>query len=338
MTRSLWFRRLAAMLAFVPVLWMVPPVMAQDLFFDDEEEVIDTEDYFIDEDEVEVFESEDFGPPMTTGLVIPGENLDPALAVVISDIIVEQLAFVPDVEPTDYYMLKDEFDIMGGELAVECAFDPVCLGRVGADVALDEIIMGRAIGSSGGEIQLVLDRVNVETRSIVRYRQVTTETDRESLSEAIATQLLYLYDLQRDDDPNVVVGPTGPSKFQVAMAWTTLGLGVASLITAVVFGVSAKQKEDDVVSARLIEDDVLDLTQQEAAAMLEDAESDALISNVMLGVGLALIGVSVLLFLITPGEDIDTEAEQVSRRSIRTPIFGPTVSEDGVGVYGMFRF
>jgi hypothetical protein len=58
----------------------------------------------------------------------------------------------------------------------------------------------------------------------------------------------------------------------------------------------------------------------------------------MLGVGIALIGVSVLLFLITPGGDIDTEAEQVSRASRRTPLFGPTVTEDGFGFYGSFRF
>jgi hypothetical protein len=334
MKRGPWFRRFTALLSFVPALWVAPRVFAQDLQFNDEDTVIDSQQVL--ENNGDQNQTNAMGPPVTTALVIPSDNLDADTASEISDLLVDELHTLPDVQVVDYQALKDEFDVMGSELALECAFDPVCLGRVGSDAGLDEIIVGRATGRNGSELQLVLDRVSVSSRSVVRYRPVRTDSDRASLTEMVHSQLPFLYDL-RQENQQQVTHRTGPSELQVAMAWTSLGLGVVALGLGIYFGISANNGESDVRDARLVEQNVRDLTQVQADRQLADAQDQALLANVMFGTGLALVGVSLLLFLITPGEDIDANADQVGLGPSR-PRVGAMITQDGWGVFGQVRF
>jgi hypothetical protein len=338
MKRSPAFRRMAACLVAVPLLWLAPPAaFSQDLEFDEDDTIIDS-DLIFEEEDAPVLGGQPAGQRRTTGLAIPGEHLDPGTAEVLSDLIVEGLRAIPNVQSVDYLDLRDEFDIMGAELARECAFDPVCLGRVGADAGLDEVIIVRATGRSGSELHLVLDRIDTRARSVLRYRPVRVDNDQGSMREMVRRQLPFLYGLQAQEErrPPVTVGKT---PLQIGLAWTSLGLGVAALVTGVVFGVSANSAESDVRDRRILESGALDITQVDADRRLAEGEDDALLANIMFGTGIALIGVSVLLFLITPGSDIDAEADprRTQGDSLR-PRVGATVTADGWGVFGQIRF
>lgn len=311
---------------------------SQDLIFDpDDVDDIDSSDYIIDEDDVDVIDSST-ELPVVTGLVVPNESLDSRTAELLSDLLNDELLNIPIVTAVDNIELRDEFEIMGSELATECAFDPVCLGRIGWDIGLDRVVIGRATPSrSTSDVAFTLDLVDLESRSVLRYRSTEVDNNLAAMSQVITTQLPFLFEI-REGPADIVEGPTGPSPIQVGAAWGTLGLGVVSLGVGIYFGIDASGLEDDVRNGGLREGDVYIATQREAQNTLDDAADSALLANVFLGTGVALLGVSALLFLITPGSDIDTQAETVSHRGIEPPVFSPTVVEGGWGVSGQMQF
>lgn len=333
MRRSSRFRGLAAGLVFFLI---APTVWAQDLHFDEEDiEEIDTTEFEIDEDSVDAIETAG-DLPVTTGVIVPNAAMDARTAEILSDHLVDELHTIGLVSTVDNYELRDEFEIMGTELATECAFDPVCLGRVGWDIGLDQVVIGRATpGRTGDEVLFTLDLVDLESRSVLRYRSIEVDNNSAALSQAITTQLPFLFEIRTGPGP-VVEGPTGPSAVQQGFAWGTLGLGVVALGVGIFFGLDASSTEDDVRNGALREGDVYVATQREAQTQLDDASDSALMANVFLGTGVALLGVSALLFLITPGSDIDTAAEGVG--TTWQPPLSPTVTSDGWGLSGQMRF
>jgi len=244
---------------------------------------------------------------------------------------------VVEVVPNDE--LKDEFSVMGSELAVECAFDPVCLGRVGYDIGLDQVVIGRSTSTrEEGVVAYTLDLVDLDSRSVLRYRFVEVDNNIEALSRATETQLPYLFEI-RSGPGEQIEGPTGPSKGQIIAAWSSLSLGVVSLGLGIFFGLDASSTEDDVRNGALRGGNVYEMTQVQAQAMLDDASDSALLSNIFLGTGVALIGVSVLLFLITPGSDIDANAELEARGpELHIPAVGRTSDGNGWGVSTSITF
>lgn len=294
---------------------------------------IDTSDFDTGDGDVPVIDTS-VTLPFATGLIVTNDILDPRVAEELSFQLVDELGTIPTVEAVPNDELRDEFEVMGTELANECAFDPVCLGRVGWDIGLDRVVIGRAAPSRDSDrLSFTLDLVDLETRSVLRYRSVEVEDSVPALSQAITTQLPLLFEIRDTGDDNVV-GPRGQSTGQRIAAWSALGLGVGALALGVVFGLDASSTEDEVVSGPLRNPNVYEMTQVEARAMLDDAEDKALLSNVFLGTGVALVGVAVLLFLITPGSDIDDNAELEA--SVDLPSFGPTA--DGWGVSTSVRF
>ena len=298
----------------------------------DDGDVIDTSDFDIEGDGSDVIDTS-VSLPFATGLIVTNNILDPRVADELSFQLVDELGTIPVVEAVPNDELRDEFEVMGTELAGECAFDPVCLGRVGWDIGLDQVVVGRAAPSRDGLLSFTLDLVDLESRSVLRYRSVEVEDSVPALSAALTTQLPLLFEIRETND-DIITGPTGPSTGQVVAAWSSLGLGVAALGVGVFFGLEASSLEDDVVNGALRDENVYAMTQVEARAQLDDAEDKALLSNIFLGTGVALIGVSVLLFLITPGSDIDENAELEARFDL--PSVGPTA--DGWGVTTGMRF
>lgn len=319
------------------VLFLASQAHGQDLIFDpDDVEEIDSTEFFTDEDPDEFGSSGSV--PVVTGLIIPGEAIDSRTAELLTEQLMQELETIPVAEAVPNFELKDEFEIMGSELATECAFDPVCLGRVGYDIGLDQVIIGRATsGREGNEVSFTLDLVDLESRSVLRYRSVEVDNNIAMLSQVITTQVPFLFEIREGPD-DVVIGPTGPSPLQVGAAWGTLGLGTVSLVVGVVFGVDAAGTEDDVRNGELREGDVYVATQREAQTQLDEAADKALLANVFLGTGVALLGVSALLFLITPGSDIDTQAETLSSRGLDLRSVTPTVSSEGWGVSSSWTF
>jgi len=334
-------RILPSLAAILTLLLSLSQGWSQDLLFDPEdEEEIDSSDYIIDEDDVDVIDSSS-ELPVVTGLVVPNENLDSRTAELLSDLLVDELGTIDIVTVVDNIDLRDEFEIMGSELATECAFDPVCLGRIGWDIGLDQVVIGRSTPSrTESDVTFTLDLIDLESRSVLRYRSVEVDNNLTAIGQVISRQLPFLFEI-REGPTDVVDGPTGPSPVQVGMAWTTLGLGVVSLGVGVYFGIDASNLEDEVRNGDLREGDVYIAyiaTQRGAQSTLDEAADSALLANVFLGTGVALLGVSALLFLITPGSDIDTQAETMSQRRIEPPVFSPTVVSGGWGVSGQMEF
>ena len=331
-------RILPSLAAILTLLLSLSQSWSQDLLFDpEEEEEIDSSEYIIDEEDVDVIDSSS-ELPVVTGLVVPNESLDSRTAELLSDLLVGELGTIAIVTAVDNIDLRDEFEIMGSELATECAFDPVCLGRIGWDVGLDQVVIGRATPSrTESDVTFTLDLIDLESRSVLRYRSVEVDNNLAAISQVITRQLPFLFEI-REGPVDVVDGPTGPSPVQVGMAWTTLGLGVVSLGVGIYFGIDASNLEDEVRNGGLREGNVYIATQRGAQNTLDDAADSALLANVFLGTGVALLGVSALLFLITPGSDIDTQAETVSQRRIEPPVFSPAVVNGGWGVFGQMDF
>ncbi|MBN1946315.1 MAG: hypothetical protein JW797_11615 [Bradymonadales bacterium] len=344
MRRVHQFQRIAALLAFLPLFWGSRAGGAQDLQFDEEEELI------FDEEEEPIFGEESGLPPgetpgevvdlpFTTGFIIPNELLDSNTADRLSQVLMERLGAIPQITAVPYTALSQEFEVMGGELALECAFDPVCLGRLGDEVGVDQIVIGRVSPArQSSTIGFTMDLVDVPTRSVLRYRFVEADNSFSTLSSEITRQLPYLFAIEQERGPSTVTGPTGPGTIQVVASWATLALGVASLGVGIYYGLDASSIEDEVRSSDLREGSIYVMTQREARERLDEAEDSALLANIFLGSGVALLGVSALLFLITPGSDIDVEAESVSSALQPDIHLTPAVWGEGWGLFGQFEF
>jgi len=82
---------------------------------------------------------------------------------------------------------------------------------------------------------------------------------------------------------------------------------------------------------------VCSLSQVDAKPQIDDARSSARLSNVLMGTGVFFGVISVVLFTVTPGGDIDESAETASRPP-RDWSLAPSVSANGAGVTGAIRF
>jgi hypothetical protein len=335
-----FIRAILPLLALLSLLSVERTAFGQDLTFEpDEVEEIDTQDLQFDEEAVPEIDADDSALPVITGLFVPNEQMSSEDATRLSEFLVRELAGIPGVESVSNEYLMEEFEIMGAELARECAFDPVCLGRVGWEVGLDQVVVGRAsLGRNPGQFGVTLDLVDLSSRSVLRYRFFESEDDLVELTDAIERQLPYLFDIRQGPVEYVEVDE-GPGLLQVSAAWSSLALGLSSLGVGLYFGLDASSREEDVRNSSLREGDIYLLTQVQARYMLDEAEDSALMSNVLIGTGAVLLGVSSLLFFITPGSDIDTQVNQTA--SVVTPgnsILLPQIGKSGWGITGAVDF
>lgn len=274
-----------------------------------------------------------------TALVVPSDVFDPALADSLTNAVMNELVNFEGVTVVSNEGLRDEFEIMGAELAFECAFDPVCLGRYGRELGLGRIVVGRVNANDTGGWGTTVDLFDTANSSITNYRYFETEPRMLAVTEALPGELRMLFGI-REDRTGSGAGRTGPSTAQTALAWTTAGLAVASVATGIVFGLAAKSTDDELADCTLIDDfegePVCDLTQRDAAVMIDDGRRDATLSNVFIGGGLFLGVISVVLFTITPGGDIDEDADLAQRN--RDWSVSPSVSREGFGFTGAWSF
>ena len=274
-----------------------------------------------------------------TALVVPSDVFDPALADSLTNAVMNEILNIEGVSVVTNDGLRQEFEIMGAELAFECAFDPVCLGRYGQQLGLGQVIVGRVTATETGTWGTTLDLFDTAGSSIANYRYFETEPRLLSITEALPSEIRMLFGIRENRDGDGSVS-TGPSTAQTALAWTTAGLAVASVATGIVFGLSAKSADADLEDCALTEDfegePVCELTQREAQPMIDDGRRDATLSNVFIGGGLFLGVVSIVLFTVEPGGDIDEDAD-LARRNHDWRL-APAVSRDSFGVSGSWTF
>lgn len=328
------------LLTLLSLLTVERTALGQDLTFDpDEVEEIDTQDLLFDEEAVPEIDADESALPVITGLFIPNEHLGSEFATRLSDFLVRELAGIPGVESVSNEYLMEEFEVMGAELARECAFDPVCLGRVGWEIGLDQVVVGRAsLGRSPGQLGVTLDLVDLSSRSVLRYRFFESENDLVELTDDVERQLPYLFEIRQAPVEYVEV-EEGPGLLQVSAAWSSLAIGLSSLGVGLYFGLDASSREEDVRNSALREGDIYLLTQVQARYMLDEAEESALMSNVFIGTGAVLLGVSSLLFFITPGSDIDTQVNQSASVSVPgEAVLFPQFGKAGWGITGAVDF
>jgi hypothetical protein len=285
------------------------------------------------------------GPFVITALFVPSEALPAAQAEQLTQAVLTRLMAIPNVQVTGNESLRMEFDIMGAEFATECAFDPVCIGRYGRQLGLNKVVVGRVNRNDAGQWATTLDLINADLSSVENYRVFATDTRVDAVDAALEVQLNTLFGIRRQVGPTEVAR-RGPSPAQKAMAWTTLGLGVGAIAVGAVFGGRAGSLEDELTGCPLVPGNdgnaVCSITQVEARSIIDDGRRNATMANVFLGTGLLLTVGSVLLFTVTPGADIDTDAQlsEAPRRprGIRNVRMAPAFAPGSVGLLGGFEF
>ncbi len=80
------------------------------------------------------------------------------------------------------------------------------------------------------------------------------------------------------------------------------------------------------------------ISQPDAQAKLDQAESSALLANVFYGLGLVSGVASALLFLIRPGSDIATEEELADQSILDNLQVAPMIHPEATGVQAGFTW
>ncbi|MEL6177530.1 MAG: hypothetical protein AAFS10_01195 [Myxococcota bacterium] len=303
---------------------------AQDEMTFGEEEVEEDVDF-----DFSVDDAQPTGPksgPTVTGIIIATDpGIDPSTAQILTDILMLELDKLTEYQSQPNGQLVDKFAAMGQEGAAECAFNPICIGRVGGEVGVERLVIGRLTGGDGS-YDLNMDLVNVSENAVEYYVSRTVRGDVDDLEKTVIESIPRLFRIRK----KIVGGGGGggeqeaeASALQTGLAWGTLGLAVVSLGAGLFFGLDASSTQSDLENGEQ-NDGVYTITQREAQSQLDDAEGSAQLANIFFGVGLAAGVASVLLFTITFGEDIATDQQETSE--LDNFRISPAVSPDGEGV------
>jgi hypothetical protein len=280
----------------------------------------------------------DDGITQVTAIVVPSELLSAAQADELAAVVLKGLGAIPGLTIVTNEKLRSEFEIMGAELAFECAFDPICLGRYGRELGLDRIVVGRVAAAADGRWGTTFDLFETPTSAIASYRYFETPPGVNIVSQVVESELKVLFGIRdaKERGPEIV---QEMSPWQRYTAWTSLGLSVASLGASVSYAVAASDtqtKLDDCKQLSLSDGtSVCSRTQKDAEADITMGEEQALYSKVFLGSGVFFGAVSALLFNIQPGEEaVEEEDEDIAQRF---RVY-PRVTLDSVGLAGNWSF
>lgn len=335
MEKRAMVRALLILLGFVALVWAPNAAFAQDdeMTFGEDEVGEDVDFDFSDADGPK----QPVGPksgPTVMGIIIPTDpSIDPFLGQTLTDTLMSGLDQLTEYQSQPNGALVDKFAAMGQEGAAECAFNPICLGRVGGEIGVERLVIGRLSGSDGS-YDLNMDLINVSDNAVEYYVSRTVRGDIDDLQETVEKSVPRLFRVRKP----IVGGGGGGEKpedpeaspLQRGFAWGTLGLAVVSLGAGLYFGLDASSIQSDLEDGeRSGEFNAYTISQQDAQSMVDDAESSAQLANIFYGIGLASGVASVLLFTITLGEDIATDQETSELDNFR---LSPAISPDGEGV------
>lgn len=360
----LWFAG-SMLLGF---LLLSSTAFAQGLTFDDDEGLIfDDDDGFVfDDDEGLVFDDDELdfefedertpgiglpgladpgaggsdllAPATVTTLVVPRGQVPAGVVDALTEALVTELGTLEHLTMRSNEDLREEFEIMGSELAFECAFDSVCLGGYGRRLGYDQIVMGRIEVEESGEWLLTLNLVGAAESSVLSFRTVRTEASVDAVRETLPRQVRALYGIRMDRR-----GPgqdVSSGRWQRGVAFGALAGSAVALGVGAYFGMQAASIQDDVRRTEEIDGvTVYSMDQRTARSEIDRGQQMASTANAFFAIGGGLALVSAVFFLVTPGADIDIEgdADFVTRDSLR-PRWQPTVRGDGLGVRGSWRF
>jgi hypothetical protein len=281
----------------------------------------------------------DDGITTVTAIIVPGAVIDASVAARYTDAVIARLAAIPDVTVVPNDALEREFAVMGPELAFECAFDPICLGRYGRQLGLDRIVVGRVDAGAEGRWGTTLDLFEIGASAISQYRYFESAPGLDAVENALEGEVKALFGIRdaRGSGPGLVAEP---SKWQRIGAWSALGVSAASLGLSAVYGIQSASTQSDLEDCRRIDlsdgSVVCDITQKSAQTLIDEGDNQALMSRLFLGSGVFFGAVSALLFTLSPGQDAEeVEDEDIARRDFN---LAPVVSSDSFGFTGTWRF
>lgn len=372
-------RRLWLIGAFVlGTLYVGGQANAEGFTFDDDEGLVfDDDDGFVfDDDDGFVFDDDDFGfddddfdfsdgdgldltqeegivlPPMddggaydllapatVTAMVVPRGPVDPEIVEALSDALFAELDTLEHLSTRSNDELREEFEVMGSELAFECAFDSVCLGGYGRRLGYDQIAMGRIeIDEETEEWVFTINLVGSEQSSVLSFRTIRTAPDIEAVQETLPRQIRALYGIRMERRTAGQAVSSG--RWQRGVAFGALGGAVVALGVGAYFGVKASSIEDDVRATEEVDGvTIYSMDQRTARSEIDRGQQMATNANMFFAIGGGLALVSAVFFIVTPGADIDIEGDaDLARADQPARRWMPTIRSAGLGLSSSWRF
>ena len=337
-----------AALVFSVVTMLATTAMAQEEAPVEEE---GTMDFALGEDDggsldFDLEETEEIGDqegPALTGLIIRAEGeVEASVPRELTAVLLAELRALGSYTVTAPNEIQEQFAQLGEQGTLDCVYNPICLSRVGAELKLAKLVIGRISGVDG-DYSLSIDLIDVETGTVEDYTNRTVKGGSRELKETVGSSVKRLFDVRERKKKVVEQAPVEMGPVQTGLAWGTLGVGVVCIGAGVYFGLEASSIESDLEQGARREvpagsgRSVYAITPKAAQAQLDEADSNALLANVMYGVGIAAGVTSALLFMITPGSDIATE-EELAEGGIRDIRIAPIFTETTAGVGAGFSF
>lgn len=285
-----------------------------------------------------------FGLPTIAGLIVSSETLAGPLAEQLTKELNKELGDLVGYEATGSSAAIDEqFEIMGEELASECAFDPVCMGRVGRDSNIDMIVVGRVEATDGGRWGVTLDLIDAGEGQIDNFVYFMTAPRTVSVQEDLHKQLYRLLRIREEKSAGIT---KEKGKAQRAIGWTALALGVAAIGTGAYFSYDYIQQQNDFKSTDWIPGardpstklPVLNMTQKEGQAVIDKMNQSRNLSYALYGAGVGVALTGAILLAVSPGKDIYDTYDSRDRNARRRLTVAPVFSPGGLGVQSGFEF
>lgn len=320
-----------------------------DEFGDDEFSEFDEfeDDEFSDFDEFgddEFGEQADFGLPTITGLIVSSETLAGPLAEQLTGQLENELKELGVYEHVSNAAIFEEFEIMGEELAGECAFDPVCMGRIGRGAGIDMIVVGRVEGtSSPGQWGTTLDLIDAGLGQIDNFVYFTSASRTVAVQDNLRSQTYRLLRIREERTEGIT---KTKGRAQRAIGWTAIALGAAAVGTGAYFAVDFKNQQKDFNKLDRIPKSldprtgfpVLDITQRQGQNKIDDMNKSRNLSYALIGAGAGVALTGAILLAVSPGKDIYDEYDSRDRNARRRINIAPMFAPGGMGIQGGLEF
>ena len=219
-----------------------------------------------------------------------------------------------------------------------CSTESLCLAGVGRAGGVQRILQARITERPDG-YRLDVDYFDVENRLFASTHAATGLGSIDDIIEAIPASVDRVFGIRRARDDDEFVDVADVNALRIA-SYFSAGAAVVSLGLGTMFGLRVNSAQSDLEAQSMDgQGRYTQLTQQEAREIRRDMESDARIANFGIGAGLVLGATSVVLFIVSSGDDSPSGDELVTNeKSGRGLMITPQVDADRFGFGATWRF
>ena len=281
---------------------------------------------FGEEDAAEA-ESEASGKPTVGVVAVPNDIMDAGQR---SDLQSELAGALQQVREIQLQTGPAVLDALKTRTVATCVTEPLCLGNVGEDAGVDQIVMAR-VKKEGGTFTLDVDYFDVADRLFMKYSSSDGLSSFKSVVKEVEPTIADIFDIRQDTGgPNFADENAGQANTILGISLAVLSAG--ALTGGIIFGNQAATAEEELNAFQQNENGVYQdetFTQQKARTMLDDAESKAATANIFYGLSGAFAVASGVLFITggNSGEQAEPKNAKLLKRLKLKPVFAP----DGAG-------